>query len=426
MKWPRGLISLSSRNYRLFFGGQMISLIGTWMTQTASLWLIYHLSSSPFLLGMVGFASQAPMFFLAPLAGVWVDRVNRHRLLLLTQCLAMLQSFVLAGLTLSHLINARYLILLSLVQGMINGVDMPTRQALVVSFVERRDHLGNAIALNSSLFNLARLVGPALAGFVIASFGAGACYLIDGVSYLAVIASLLAMRLALPPARRVLRHPVAELHEGFNYAFGLRPIRALIIAVALVSFVGFSYVVLTPVFARDVFGGDPKTLGWLMTATGVGALAAATYLGHRTTIRGLGKVVVLGGSFMGAGLIGFGLSRWLILSLLCLVLVGMGGVLWMASSNTLLQSLVDEDKRGRVMSIFTMAFTGTMPLGNLLVGAVAGPMGAPITLAAAGLFCLLIAFSFYQQLPGLRLTAAPLLARLNMEPTTNDTPGLNP
>ena len=207
MNLPRGLIALSSRNYRLFFGGQMISLIGTWMTQTASLWLIYHLSSSSFLLGMVGFASQAPMFFLAPLAGVWVDRVNRHRLLLLTQCLSMLQSFALAGLTLSHLINAHYLILLSLVQGVINGVDMPTRQALVVSFVERREHLGNAIALNSSLFNIARLIGPALAGFTIAAFGAGACFLIDGASYLAVIVSLLAMRLALPPTRRVLRHP---------------------------------------------------------------------------------------------------------------------------------------------------------------------------------------------------------------------------
>ncbi len=417
MNLPRGLIALSSRNYRLFFGGQMVSLIGTWMTQTASLWLIYHLSSSSFLLGMVGFASQAPMFFLAPLAGVWVDRVNRHRLLLLTQCLSMLQSFALAGLTLSHLINAHYLILLSLVQGVINGVDMPARQALVVSFVERREHLGNAIALNSSLFNLARLIGPALAGFTIAAFGAGACFLIDGASYLAVIASLLAMRLALPPARRVLRHPLAELHEGFNYTFGLRPIRTIIIALALISFVGFSYVVLTPVFARDVFGGDAKTLGWLMSATGVGALIAATYLGHRTTIRGLGNVMVLGGSFMGAGLIGFALSRWLVLSLVCLTLVGMGGVLWMASSNTLLQNLVDEDKRGRVMSIFMMAFTGTMPLGNLLVGAIAAPLGAPMTLAIAGAICLFIAFLFHRELPELRRSAAPLMARLNLEQT---------
>src|SRR5437867_4945738 len=210
MKWPRLLGALQSRNYRLYFIGQIISLVGTWMTQTASLWLVYHLSSSPFLLGAVGFASQIPIFLLAPLAGVMADRLNRHRLLIATQVLSMLQSFALAALAYGGRITPGWLIALSFVQGAINGVDMPTRQALVIAFVERREHLGNAIALNSSMFNLARLIGPAIGGFVIAGYGAGACYAIDGISYAAVIVSLFAMRLKLP-ARREARHPIAEL-----------------------------------------------------------------------------------------------------------------------------------------------------------------------------------------------------------------------
>src|SRR5258706_1755050 len=214
MNWPRLLGALQSRNYRLYFGGQIISLTGTWMTQTASLWLVYHLSSSPFLLGLVGFASQVPIFLLAPLAGVWADRVNRHRLLIGTQVLSMLQSFALAVFTLTGTINAPLLVGLSFVQGLINGVDIPTRQTLVVAFVERREHLSNAIALNSSLFNLARLAGPAIAGYVIAGFGAGICYVVDGVSYFAVIIGLIAMRLAAPENKRETRHPWIEMREG--------------------------------------------------------------------------------------------------------------------------------------------------------------------------------------------------------------------
>src|SRR2546421_5783144 len=216
MALPRYLSAFSSRNYKLYFGGQVISLVGTWMTQTASLWLVYHLSSSPFLLGVVGFASQAPIFFLAPFAGVWIDRVNRHRLLVLTQILSMFQSFALAGLTLSGLINESWLVGLAFLQGLINGIDIPTRQALVVAFVERREHLSNAIALNSSLFNLARLVGPAIAGYVIAAFGPGICYLADGFSYIAVIIGLLAMRIV-PATKRETRHPWVEMREGFQY-----------------------------------------------------------------------------------------------------------------------------------------------------------------------------------------------------------------
>src|SRR4051812_36242114 len=252
MGWPRQLSALSSRNYRLYFAGQLISLAGTWMTQTASLWLVYHLSSSALLLGVVGFSSQAPIFVLAPFAGVWIDRVNRHRLLVITQVLSMLQSLALAGFALTNTIGIVHLIILSLVQGAINAFDMPTRQALVIEFVEQKGHLSNAIALNSSMFNLARLIGPALGGFVIASFGAGICYLVDGLSYLVVISCLWAMRLPARPPRPPSRHPWVELREGFHYAFGFAPVRALILVVAAVSFAGFAYAVLTPIFARDV------------------------------------------------------------------------------------------------------------------------------------------------------------------------------
>ena len=405
--------ALESRNYRLFFAGQIISLVGSWMTQTASLWLVYHLSSSAFLLGVVGFASTIPIFFLAPFAGVWVDRVNRHRLLVGTQVCAMLQSFALAAFALTHTIGIPHLIVLSLVQGVINAVDMPVRQAVMVEFVERKEHLGNAIALNSSLFNLARLIGPAIAGFVIAGFGPGLCYLVDGLTYVAVIVALLAMRLPKRPARSVRQHPWIELRHGFHYAFAFAPIRALIILVAAISGIGFSATVLMPVFARDVFFGDARTLGYLMSASGVGALSGALYLGTRTTVRGLGRVITLGGAAMGMGLIGFAWSRWLPLSLGCLTLMGMGGVLLMASSNTLVQTLVDDDKRGRVMSIFSMAFTGTMPVGNLLVGFLAGRWGTTMTLTASGVICIVIAGLFFRSIPGLRAAAAPMLAKLD-------------
>ncbi len=413
MSWPRYLSAFSSRNYRLYFCGQVVSLVGTWMTQTASLWLMYHLSSSTFLLGLVGFASQIPMFVLAPFAGVWVDRVNRHRLLVVTQTLSMLQSFALAAFAFTSTIDASILVVMSLVQGLVNAFDMPVRQAMVVEFIEKKEHLSNAIALNSSMFNLARLIGPAIAGFVIAWRGVGFCYLIDGISYVAVIVGLLAMRLPERPPQPERKHPWIDLKEGFHYAFGFAPIRALIELVMLISFAGFSYAVLTPVFARDIFHGDARTLGWLMAATGIGALMGAFYLGTRTTIRGLGNVITVGGLLMGAGIVGFSLSPWLPLSLGCLALAGMGAVLLMASSNTLVQTLVEDNKRGRVMSIFTMAFTGTMPLGNLAVGAIAGKIGVRPTLMATGIICGAVVLIFFRKLPRLRAAAAPVLAKLN-------------
>jgi MFS family permease len=405
------LSAFESRNYRLFFAGQIVSLVGTWMSQTASLWLIYQLSSSPAQLGLLGFVSQAPIFFLAPVAGVMADRVNRHRLLLITQVAAMIQALALAALTLSGKIDAASLLALSLVKGVINGIDMPTRQALVVSFVQRQEHLSNAIALNSSMFNLARLVGPAIGGFVVAFYGAGVCFLIDGLSYIAVIASLLVMRLQLPPKRTNLGRPLAEMRDGFVSAFSFRPMRVLLTTLAIISAAGFSYTVLTPIYARDVFDGDARVLGWLMSASAVGALTGAIYLGTRTSIHGLGSVVALGGALMGSGLIGFAFSRFLPLSLACLAVTGLGGVLTMASSNTLVQSLVSNERRGRIMAIFTMSFTGAMPIGHLVFGGLTKHLGAASSLCIGGLICLATAALFYRSLPALRAAAAPILAR---------------
>ena len=328
----------------------------------------------------------------------------------------MLQSFALAFFTLTGTIDITHIIVLSLVQGVINAIDMPVRQALVVEFVEKREHLGSAIALNSSLFNLARLIGPAIAGFVIAGMGVGVCFLVDGVSYLAVIGALLAMRLREVPVRPKPQHPLVELRVGLKYAFGFAPIRVLIQLVAAVSTIGFSYAVLTPVFARDVFHGDARTLGALMAASGVGAVMGALYLGRRSTVRGLGNVIIIGGIIMSASVIGFALSPWLALSLVCLVFAGLGGVLLMASANTLVQTLVEDDKRGRVMSLFSMAFTGTMPIGALVVGALASRFGVTPTLIGGGVITLLIVLIFRSQLPKLRDAARPVLAALEVSP----------
>jgi MFS family permease len=413
MAWPRALAALNSRNYRLFFTGQIISLIGTWMTSTASLWLIYHLSSSAFLLGVIGFASQVPIAFLSPVGGILADRFDRLTLLKITQILSAAQSFAMAALAYWGWMNESWLIGLSLVQGIVNGIDMPVRQALVVSFVEKREHIGNSIALNSAVFNLARLIGPALAGFIIVYVGAAGCYFVDGISYFAVIISLFFMRMDAPPPRDR-RHPLTELHEGFNYAWNFRPIRAILVTCGLISFLGFSYAILMPLFARDIFGGDARVLGYLMSATGIGALIAGGYLSMRTRISGLGNVIALGGMLMGSGLVAFAFSKWLPLSLFFLMIAGFGAVLMMAGSNTVLQAIVEEDKRGRVMALFTMAVMGSMPFGNLLIGWIAKIFGAPIALCISGAVVFVVAITFFRQLPKIREAAKPVMSKLGL------------
>jgi MFS family permease len=409
--------ALRHRNYRLFFSGQIISLIGTWMTRIATSWLVYRLTGSALLLGLVGFAGQIPSFLLAPLAGVLVDRWDRHRLLVVTQVLAMVQSAALAVLALTGLINVWHVLGLSLFQGLINAFDMPARQAFVVEMVEKREDLANAIALNSSMVNAARLLGPSLGGVIIAAVGEGWCFALDAASYLAVIASLLLMRIAARPrsasrGKRVL----PELRAGLAYVTGSPPIRSILLLLALVSLVGMPYTVLMPVFASKILQGGPHTLGFLMAATGVGALLGAVFLAGRRSVLGLGKIIPLMAACFGAGLIGFSLSRSLWLSVPLLLLTGLGFMVQMAASNTLLQTLVDDDKRGRVMSFYTMAFMGTTPFGSLLAGTLADRIGAPHTLLLGGAGCIAAALWFAWLLPGLRDFVRPIYIRMGILP----------
>jgi len=409
--------ALRHRNYRLFFSGQTVSLVGTWMTRIAASWLVYRLTGSALLLGLVGFAGQIPSFLLAPFAGVLVDRWNRHRLLVVTQVLAMVQSAALAGLTLAGVINIWHVLSLSLFQGVINAFDMPARQAFVVEMVEKREDLSNAIALNSSMVNAARLVGPSVGGVIIAAVGEGWCFALDAVSYLAVIASLLLMQIA-PRARRAAteKKVLHELQEGWRYVAGSPPIRSILLLLALVSLVGMPYTVLMPVFASQILHGGPHTLGFLMAATGVGALLGALFLANRRTVVGLGKVIPMMSALFGAGLIGFSLSRWLPLSLLLLLFTGIGFMVQMAASNTLLQTLVEDDKRGRVMSFYTMAIMGVTPFGSLLAGGLAHRLGAPHTLLFGGIGCIAAALWFASLLPSLRERVRPIYIQKGILP----------
>jgi len=411
------LRALDHRNYRLFFSGQSISLIGTWMTRIATAWLVYRLTSSPLLLGVVGFAGQIPSFLLAPVAGVLVDRWDRHRLLVATQALAMVQSLALAALTLTGVVKIWHVIVLSLFQGVINAFDMPARQAFLVEIIEKRDDLSNAIALNSSMVNAARLLGPSFAGVIIAAGGEGWCFLLDGVSYLAVIASLLLMTLARVDGEDLAEENLfRQFREGWNYIAGFTPIRNILLLLALVSLVGMPYTVLMPIFANGILGGGPYTLGWLMAASGVGALMGALFLAARRTVLGLGKFIPIMAASFGAGLIAFSFSRTLWLSLLLLVVVGLGFIVQMAVSNTLLQTIVEEDKRGRVMSFYTAAVMGTMPFGSLLAGAVAARIGAPGTLLISGICCIAGALWFARTLPALRRDIRPIYVKMGILP----------
>jgi MFS family permease len=411
------LRALSHRNYKLFFSGQSLSLIGTWMTRIATSWLVYRLTGSAMLLGVVGFAGQIPSFLLAPFAGVLVDRWNRHRLLVATQVLAMLQSLALAVLALTGVIKIWHVILLSIFQGVINAFDMPARQAFVVEMVEKREDLPNAIALNSSMVNAARLLGPSIGGVVIAAVGEGWCFMLDGVSYLAVIASLLAMKITPRMTKRISEtNMLREIREGWKYASGFAPIRNVLLLLALVSLVGMPYTVLMPVFANEILRGGPSTLGLLMAASGVGALAGAFFLAGRKSVLGLGKYIPLMAGAFGAGLIAFSFSRRLWLSLLLMVVTGLGFMVQMAASNTVLQTIVDEDKRGRVMSFYTMAFMGTAPFGSLLAGSIAERLGAPHTLMFGGIGCVIGALWFATTLPSLRRDVHPIYVKIGILP----------
>ena len=400
--------ALSHRNYRLFFGGQGISLIGTWMQQIAMSWLVYRLTHSPFLLGVVGFSSQIPSFLIGPFAGVLIDRLDRRDILVFTQTFSMVQAFILAFLDLTGRIAVWHVVLLSVILGFINSFDMPTRQAFVVEMVEDREDLGNAIALNSFLFNGARLLGPSIGGVLISLLGEGMCFLLNGLSFIAVIVALLSMRIT---RRRIetRNSPIlTDLKEGFDYAFGFAPIRFLLLLLGLVSLVGTPYTVLMPVFAKSILQGGPQTLGFLMGASGIGALVGAIFLASRKSVLGLGRLIVIALSIFGVGLIAFALSRTLSLSVVLLVFIGFGMMVQMASSNTVLQTIVEEDKRGRLMSFYTMAFMGMVPFGSLLAGSLASKIGAPETVMFSGVSCILGSILFAKKLPFLREMVRPI------------------
>ena len=385
------------------------------MTQVATSWLIYRMTNSPWLLGFVGFAGQIPAFFIVPFAGVWVDRWDRLRILKVTQTLSMLESFALAGLVFSGHANVLGITLLAMFQGIVNAVDMPARQTFIVDMVANREDLPNAIALNSSMVNSARLIGPSIAGIVIALAGEGACFLIDGVSYLAVIGSLLLMKMT-QSAVREHKNVWSELKEGFDYVYRFSPVRSILLLLICLNILGVPYSVLLPVFASDILHGGPHTLGFLTSAAGLGALASAIALAMRRTIVGLGRVIAVTALVFGFSLMLFGVSRWMWLSLPLMVVIGFTMMQQMSASNTIMQTIVDETKRGRVMSFYTMSFIGVAPFGSLLIGLSARTLGASRAVMLGGLLFLIVAIWFSRKLKAIRSVVRPIYVRLGILP----------
>jgi MFS family permease len=409
--------ALRHRNFKLFFFGQSISVIGTWMTRVATSWLVYRMTHSALLLGIVSFAGQIVSFLLGPFAGVWVERLNRRKLLVWTQAAGAVQSLALAVLTLSHVINLWEIIALSAMQGVINAFDMPGRQSFLVQMVEERSDLSNAIAINSSMANGARLIGPAIAGLVIGAFGEGWCFLIDGVSYFAVVASLLLMRMKPLDVRRKTTSMFEQMREGWNYVRKFRPIRTILLLFAILSLMGYSYAVLLPIFAGQVLHGGAYTLGGLTAASGIGALASGLSLAVRKSVVGLTRMLQIAAAMLGSALILFGLSHILWLSLVLMVFVGFGLMQAAAVSNTIIQSLVPEDKRARVMGYYTMAFFGAAPFGSLLAGALAHRIGAPHTVIITGAFCVAGSLWFTLELPKVRAVMRPIYQDMGLLPS---------
>ena len=405
------LRSLRSRNFRLYFAGQSISLVGTWMQQVAMSWLVYRMTGSAFLLGVVSFMGQIPTFLLAPVAGVLADRWDRRRLLISTQALSMLQAALLAFVVLADIVQVWHIIALSLILGLINTFDIPARQSFFVEILDNRDDLGNAIALNSSMFNSARLIGPSIAGLLVAAFGEGTCFILNSFSYLAVLIALTAIRIKPKQPRQEKRHIIHELREGFSYAFGFAPIRGILLLMALVSLMGMPYTIMMPVFAREILHGNAQTYGFLMAASGCGALVSTIYLASRKSVLGLGKLIVRATIIFGIGLCSFSLSASLPLSILILTLTGFGSMALIASSNTILQTIVDDDKRGRIMSLFTMSFIGMAPFGSLIAGTITNTLGVRMTFLTGGVSCLAGGLIFARMLPKIRAHVRPIYVK---------------
>lgn len=408
--------SLQYRNYRLFFIGQSISLIGTWMQRIALPWMVYQITGSAIMLGIIGFAGQIPLFLLSPFAGVITDRLNRYHVLLATQILSMIQSFVLAWLTLTGTIQVWQIVTLSIILGCINAFDVPSRHSFVIDMVEKKEDLGNAIALNSMMFNGARLIGPSVAGLVLASAGEGICFLMNAVSFIFVVGSLLMMRLRSKEMRIKDSVIFMDLREGWRYTFGFPPIKHLILLLGLVSLMGSSYTVIMPVFAKEILHGGSHTYGFLMGAAGFGALMGALFLASRKTVLKLGRIVPAAALLSGAGLAIISFSKDFTISVMLLVSIGFGLMMHSASSNTILQTITDDDKRGRVMSFYTMAVMGIAPFGSLLAGSLAKIIGTPFTILIGGFTTIMGSLFFLRKLPELRELVRPIYVKMGIIP----------
>ena len=403
--------SLRHRNFRLYYCGQSLSLIGTWMQMLAVSWLVYRMTNSPFLLGLVGFASQIPSFFLSPFAGVFVDRTNRHRLLIGTQAMSMVQAALLAAVVLSGHAQIWQIVSLSFMLGVINAIDLPVRHAFTIKMVDDIADLPNAIALNSSMINGSKLIGPAIAGFLIAFFGEGICIELNALSYIAVIAALCAMRISPQTPQEGDVDLAAELTEGFRYAWNFFPVRALLLLIAVVSFMLGALQTLMPVFVKDVFHGGPQMLGLLSAASGFGALFAAVYLAARKSVVGLGRKIMTSAAIVGCGMLVFASFAQTWVAFVAAMVIGFGMIVQIGGSNMVIQTVVDEDKRGRVMSLYGMAFIGITPIGSLSGGWGALHLGAPAVVFVGGLFVLVAAFVFWRYMPRFRAELWPCYIR---------------
>jgi MFS family permease len=403
--------SLESKNYRLYFTGQSISLIGSWMQSIAMGWLVYRLTGSIFLLGFIGFTSQILSFILSPFAGVITDRFNRHKIMLTTQILFMVQALLFSVLVLFNLIQIWHIIALSLFFGFISAFDAPARQSLVIDLIDKPENLGNAIALNSAMFNGARLFGPAIAGVLIAIVHEGPCFLINALSYIAVISALYKLRIPVKVKKEEVKDVRFELKEGFNYTFGFKPIKVLLILLAVISLVGLPFATLMPAYAAEILKGSSHTYGFLMSASGAGAFLGAIYLASRKTVLGLGKIIAFCSILFGVSLVGVSFCNYLIVSLIIVFLTGFFMITAIASINTLVQTLTDEDKRGRVMSFYAMALMGMNPIGNLLTGSVASGIGISFTLLFSGIIVIAAGVWFALVRPSLRKYTHPIYVK---------------
>lgn len=415
---PRGFMfagrAFGHRNYRLFFAGQGMSLIGTWMQQIAMSWLVYRLTGSAALLGLIGFIAMAPMFFVPSIAGVFVDRWDRRRMLMFTNLFAMIQAAALGVLTLTGHIAVWHIFVLGFFLGIVNAFDMPARQSFVIFLVERKEDLTNAIALNSAMFNGARLVGPAIAGLTVAAFGEGICFLINALSFLAIILALLAMKMKPAKKKVAASRPLEGMKEGYRYAFGFLPIRYCILILALMSFIGMQHSTLMPVFAKDILHGGAHTLGFLVSASGTGALLSALYFASRKSVVGLEKFASIALGLFGSANLVFSFSQNVTVSFLAMVVSGAGMMTVLLTCNTIIQTVVDEDKRGRVMSFHAMAAVGTVPFGSLMAGMLAAHLGAPHTVLITSACCVIGSLFFARKVPSLRAATQPVYVSLGI------------